>query len=477
MWRSAGTEELSRSPESRSAMSRNVSSPSFNLPGTSEENHRKYLSSNECRVATKGTSIFILSPFFFGSYSRHLIFFDFLGETNILRAFYYLKSDATSPSLMSDTVTTSSSNTETKHECHTCLISFDCKAAKRAHMKDGWQYVISQTYAKELRESDKHSVYNLKRRITELPPISNGVFQDRFPYQSPEATRTDAAPQSHDETSEALNLAIPSENSLEPISGQTQLLNGEKDNFSPLECLFCNAESTSLEVNLAHMSQAHSFFILDPEYLIDMESLLKYLFTIVSVFHECLFCGTERNSKLGAQDHMRAKGHCKVDFENDEHQLWQFYDFSEDEGTDQEDQITLVPFEDELRLPSGKTLGHRSRARHFCQHRSSRSKESSSSEQRLLTEDGSEAEPEADGIPTTTSDRSLVMRAGTSTSVIGVPQLQQRALRAVEHNMVREEVRVKNEYRHVLERGGNKQKRFRVKSIGKKAGGLEKRLG
>jgi pre-60S factor REI1 len=71
-----------------------------------------------------------------------------------------------------------------------------------------------------------------------------------------------------------------------------------------------------------------------------MESILSYLFAIVAVFHECLFCGSLRTNKLAVQDHMRGKGHCKVDFEDDKHELKQFYDFSrnlDDDGDDEDD--------------------------------------------------------------------------------------------------------------------------------------------
>ena len=172
-----------------------------------------------------------------------------------------------------------------------------------------------------------------------------------------------------------------------------------EESFSPLQCLFCSVESASMDFNLTHMSHAHSFFIPDAEYLIDMESLLSYLFAVVSVFHECLFCGSSKTTKFGVQDHMRGKGHCKVDFEDDEHDLQQFYDFSgevDDEGDQPKTEVTLVPNEDELRLPTGKVLGHRSRARLFRQDLSDHSS-SSSSRQQLLTE--AKAEPEAEMSP------------------------------------------------------------------------------
>ncbi len=43
------------------------------------------------------------------------------------------------------------------------------------------------------------------------------------------------------------------------------------------QCLFCSHISDSLDTNVAHMTTAHSFFIPDVEYLIDLEGLISYL--------------------------------------------------------------------------------------------------------------------------------------------------------------------------------------------------------
>ena len=251
------------------------------------------------------------------------------------------------------------------------------------------------------------------------------------------------------------------------------------EDFSPSQCLFCTVESASLESNLTHMAYAHSFFLPHADYLIDTTSFFRYLFALVSIFHECLFCGRSKTTKVGVQDHMRRKGHCKVgSVKDDERDLGQFYDFSvdadgDDEGDGPEAKVPLVSvIEDEFRLPSGKILGHRSRARFFRQHHSDNplsSSSASSARQKLSTE--------SERVPTKSTDRRLAIRAGSSTSLIGVPELQFRALIAVDNKMRMMETREKSEYRHVLEKGGNKQKRFKVASMGKKQGGLEKRLG
>lgn len=253
--------------------------------------------------------------------------------------------------------------------------------------------------------------------------------------------------------------------SLEDFENQSS---DEDENFNPKQCLFCNYGSPDMDVNLKHMSHAHSFFIPDPEYLIGMESLLSYLFTIISEFNECLLCGSVKSGKFAVQAHMRSKGHCKFDHEDEENQFKLFYDFSAD--GDSTNSKTLVPDENELRLPSGKILGNRTTRVQRPPKRSS----SPSSGKRVLHEPESASKEDS---AKESKDHRLVLRAGTSTSLVGVPEVQQRALMAVADKMMKAEARAKNEYQSRLERGGNRQKRYKVPSMGKKAGGLEKRLG
>ncbi|OBT61252.1 hypothetical protein VE03_09391 [Pseudogymnoascus sp. 23342-1-I1] len=101
------------------------------------------------------------------------------------------------------------------------------------------------------------------------------------------------------------------------------------------------------------MSHAHSFFIPNSDDLTDIDSLLGYLYTLISVFHECLFCGSLKPTRLAVQGHMCGKGHCRLDFSNDRHKFWQFYDI--EDAQDELSEVSLVPDDNELHLPSGKT--------------------------------------------------------------------------------------------------------------------------
>ncbi|TAQ90698.1 hypothetical protein B7494_g973 [Chlorociboria aeruginascens] len=376
-----------------------------------------------------------------------------------------------------DATTTGANSSGAELGCQTCLANFESREMKRAHMREDWH------------------VYNLKRRIASLPPISETAFHKHVPTVDSENDEGEGSPpfeqsciacEQHYTNRKTWRAHLRSRNHIQKSAENPLASNSYEEGHppdaeeqcSPLQCLFCNVESTSSDSNLTHMSHAHSFFIPDAEYLIDMESLLSYLFAIVAVFHECLFCGSLRSSKFAVQDHMRGKGHCKVDFEDDLHQLKQFYDFSgnvdEDEEDDREELaegVTLVPVEDELRLPSGKILGHRSRARYFHKNLPQRASSTPYSQQQIL--------PDAESEPATieSKERRVAMRAGTSTSLAGVPALQQQALMAIENKMLKIETIARNAYQFKLEKEGNRQKRYKVAGIGKKQGGLEKRNG
>ncbi len=190
--------------------------------------------------------------------------------------------------------------------------------------------------------------------------------------------------------------------------------------LSPTSCLFCNHQSSSLEDNLTHMSNSHSFFIPDAEYLIDLPGLITYLGEKIAVGNVCVFCnekGREFRSLDAVRKHMVDKGHCKIAYntENDRLEISDYYDFSssypgaetkkkkeqslkppaeddeewedaedvednevdevveepstgtEDEEGLPENQVTYGDTNYELVLPSGVRIGHRSMRRYYAQ--------------------------------------------------------------------------------------------------------------
>lgn len=195
-----------------------------------------------------------------------------------------------------------------------------------------------------------------------------------------------------------------------------------RSRISSSQCLFCSEASSSLEANLTHMSGAHSFFVPDADYLIDLPGLINYLGEKIAVGNVCIFCndkGREFRTLDAVRKHMLDKSHCKIAYgtESEKLEISDYYDFSssytgasqkkktkkreeiigeswedlDEDGSDEvdeivdedtssegsdddsdseslpENEITYGDSHLELVLPSGARIGHRSMRRYYAQ--------------------------------------------------------------------------------------------------------------
>ena len=78
------------------------------------------------------------------------------------------------------------------------------------------------------------------------------------------------------------------------------------------------------------MSVAHSFFVPDAEFLVDLVGLVTYLGEKIAVGNTCVYCNAEFRTLDAVRKHMRDKGHCKIAYDTDVERLEvsDFYDFS-----------------------------------------------------------------------------------------------------------------------------------------------------
>jgi pre-60S factor REI1 len=124
--------------------------------------------------------------------------------------------------------------------------------------------------------------------------------------------------------------------------------------FEPTHCLFCRSISESVDTNLDHMSKSHGMIIPSLHQLtVDPTTLLSYLHLVISVYHECLTCGTQRRSTQAIQQHMLGKKHCAFDISDLESEYREFWSFGEDEAGVQIDGENIT-------LPSGRVVMYRS---------------------------------------------------------------------------------------------------------------------
>ncbi|PKS08583.1 hypothetical protein jhhlp_004969 [Lomentospora prolificans] len=219
----------------------------------------------------------------------------------------------------------------TSHRCGTCDVSFSSVQEMRAHAK-----------------SQLH-VENLRRRLAKLDPIAHKPSKD---YGDHSNTRDNSA------SIEDSDASIHSDSDVEAPTI-------DRNAFDSTVCLFCRAAQSDLKSNLEHMTKSHGLVIHSPErLLVDDETFLSYLFLIIDGYHECIFCGTQRNNAHAIRRHMLDKSHCQFKLTATS----EYADFySKEEDKDSETQLTkahthphLLSDEGTLSLSSGKILAHRS---------------------------------------------------------------------------------------------------------------------
>ena len=265
-------------------------------------------------------------------------------------------------------------------------------------------HAASHSQISNLKLSPLPSLYNIKRRIATLPPVSQETFNEKV-LAARATSSAAAAKASFEKTCTACQKAFYSENSYQnhlnsskhkhraahmskdvpddtssvmssafslgepinkPHAGDADVsavadgvknatIDEEKDGeeqadgngFSATQCLFCNTGLENVEENVAHMSKSHGMFIPEREYLVDLVGLLHYLYRKITENNECLYCHVIRSNPAGIRTHMRDKGHCMIAFDTEEEQIeiGQFYDFrssySDDEDDEQSEGVKL----------------------------------------------------------------------------------------------------------------------------------------
>lgn len=298
---------------------------------------------------------------------------------------------------------------ESVHTCLNCNVKFQDADAQREHYKTDWHR------------------YNLKRRVAELPPVTAEEFQRRLIQQRAadeqalqettlycSACRkqfiSDKSYDNHLNSKKHKENALRFEKENEGKEGdvvmkQTKTVLTKKDSdepeadadseieevdsdewselyINPIEendCMFCSHHSDNLTSNLQHMAVAHSFFVPDMDYVVDLTGLMVYLGEKIAKDYICLWCndrGRTFYSLDAVQKHMKDKGHCKMLHEGLAlAEYADFYDYSSsypdnEEGMDVDEEIipeVLEGDEYQLVLPSGAVIGHRSLLRYYKQ--------------------------------------------------------------------------------------------------------------
>lgn len=132
--------------------------------------------------------------------------------------------------------------------------------------------------------------------------------------------------------------------------------------FDESQCLFCDRSGSDLDRNLEHMSKIHGLRIVTSNLLVDVESLLAYFDLVISSYHECLYCGTQRNTRQAVQQHMVAKGHCKYDLTVKDAEFREFYDLSSLEAEEESHRNLIATRISDLELAAAHDKSKKSRS-------------------------------------------------------------------------------------------------------------------
>lgn len=140
-------------------------------------------------------------------------------------------------------------------------------------------------------------------------------------HQAPESSKKPVLEVAADATEEEVSQTID------------EKIAAARSRLSVQDCLFCPVNSSSLEESLTHMSAAHSFFIPDADYLVDLPGLITYLGEKIAVGNVCIYCSMKSRDfrTLDAvRKHMLDKTHCKIAYDSQKERLEfsDFYDFS-----------------------------------------------------------------------------------------------------------------------------------------------------
>lgn len=268
-----------------------------------------------------------------------------------------------------------------QYTCNSCALSFSSSFDQREHMKSDWHR------------------YNLKRRVSQLPPITEKTFNEKVQLMSQnndQATGSEKRQVTKKEIRNREKKALfEKKKKLMELSNENNsdidMLKGSKQNLEvtsssdhknhtltqndetsiveklieekisnkvdiPLEtCLFC-PKSTFLtfEDNLDHMFKNHGFYIPEQKYLIDKMGLVRYLSEKIGLGNICLVCSYQGKTLEAVRAHMLSKSHCRIPYETESEKLEisEFYDFSstynelDSSLNDKEDQWVDIDDED-----------------------------------------------------------------------------------------------------------------------------------
>ena len=239
--------------------------------------------------------------------------------------------------------------------------------------------------------------------------------------------------------------------------------NPDLPEFALQNCIFCPQKCQDLTACLMHMAKSHSFLVPHQDALIvDQETLLWYLHLVVSQYHECILCQSHRSTTEGLQQHMVAKGHCRMEISGE---YADFYDLAK--LTAGVADVGSRPIEQSWwRLASGKVLEQRSQTQNRPDARSGHSSSAMKSFGAMDTQINhatvnSGAIDKKSPNPTARKDPTSQLSIRDQRDLMHLTSAEQRSLLSKAKRQLSVAKRMERRDMAKLERRGNKTLRFR----------------
>mmetsp|Transcript_126868 Transcript_126868/g.189279 ORF Transcript_126868/g.189279 Transcript_126868/m.189279 type:complete len:380 (-) Transcript_126868:46-1185(-) len=277
--------------------------------------------------------------------------------------------------------------------CICCRQTFETPNAQRTHY-----------------QGDYHR-FNLKRKVLNLPPVSQELFQQKVAelkekqtvkevftgyctfckkkFSNPKTygahikskkhlekeriARDDASDEELEGTTTTITkqpidqspIQIKKQDDEEPKTEEEFIAEKVKNahHFEEDECFICMQHCGSFELNIEHMAKEHGLYIPDLDYVSDLGGLMAYLAQKVGTGNACLYCNKIFQDTEAVANHMRSSNHAKLKYDDDDMDEYEeFYDFSKTwdtvEGEDDFDENEDITPEQQqqLILKSGKGI-------------------------------------------------------------------------------------------------------------------------
>ncbi|ODQ77938.1 hypothetical protein BABINDRAFT_40370 [Babjeviella inositovora NRRL Y-12698] len=259
-----------------------------------------------------------------------------------------------------------------QYTCNSCGLAFASPDDQRIHMKSDWHR------------------YNLKRRVADLPAISEENFKTKVAVRGRKGGKLEADVQKtvtkkeqrqrekealmekkrqlleaarasmiaagtntqaqFDQITSELELikiqepvttpepAEATEEAQPELSQEEQLMQAKLKNQVEIPancCLFCpNKSFPNAAVAEDHMFRKHGLYIPERDYLVDKAGLMQYLSEKIGLGNVCIVCNFQARTLEAVRAHMLAKFHCRIPYESESEKLEisDFYDFSSTYG-------------------------------------------------------------------------------------------------------------------------------------------------